>query len=58
VSDKIKIEMTRADALRLGLLTCRCGHPDNNHFDWKDRSCAHCNCERYDERPRVGKFVK
>jgi len=53
----VTIQMTRKQALEQGLLTCDCGHPENNHFDWDLNPCAHCHCKSYEERPRVGKFV-
>lgn len=54
----IKIVMTRDEAKSLGLLTCACGHPENNHFDHGKKPCAHCPCGKYDERSRVGHVVK
>ena len=58
----IIIEMTRKDALELGLLACECGHPINNHFTnvspesfWP---CAHCKCTAYREIARRGRLVK
>lgn len=54
----VTIRMLRQDALELGLLFCVCGHPPNNHYDEHDGGCAHCECERYVEEPRRGKFVK
>ncbi len=53
----IRFEMPRKIALELGLLTCTCGHPENNHFDWKLEPCAHCECKEYTEIPRAGKLV-
>lgn len=55
-SDDVTITFTRPEALSLGLLTCKCGHPENNHFNHTD-SCAHCDCKRYRERARVGKLT-
>jgi hypothetical protein len=40
-----------------GLLTCTCGHPENNHFDHGVHPCAHCKCLSYNERARVGKLL-
>lgn len=50
------VEMTRAQALALGILRCECGHPPNNHFGHGTQPCAHCACKKYRERvvlPRV-----
>jgi hypothetical protein len=54
---KIRLEMTREQALEHGLLTCECTHPENNHFDFDERPCAHCDCKSYRERARVGKLL-
>jgi hypothetical protein len=50
LTDTITLKMTRKDAIELGLLTCECGHPENNHFDMKKKPCAHCKCNEYSER--------
>lgn len=55
---RVFIEMTRETALENGLLTCECGHPENNHFEWDANPCAHCECKAYRERARVGRIVK
>jgi len=55
---KIKIEFTRENALKLGLLICECGHPPNNHFSFKEQPCAHCMCKKYREKARGGKICK
>lgn len=44
------VTLSRQQALRMGLLYCKCGHPPNNHFDHGDMPCAHCKCTAYDER--------
>lgn len=50
----VTITMTRQQALKQGLLTCTCGHPENNHFD-HNGSCAHCSfCKKYTEVSKVG----
>lgn len=54
----VTIRMTREEALMKDLLTCRCGHPENNHFDHGKNPCAHCDCEEFKERTRVGSFVR
>jgi hypothetical protein len=43
-------------AAEQGLLTCHCGHPENNHFSWDDRarSCAHCLCKSYRVKTKKG----
>lgn len=46
--------MTRERALEFGLLTCKCGHPSNNHFEWGARPCAHCACTLFTERGKPG----
>jgi len=51
---RITLTMTRGRALELGLLTCSCGHPENNHFDFNGHPCAHCDCKSYSERGRRG----
>ncbi len=48
------LKMTRERALSLGLLTCKCGHPDNNHFAWGSRPCAHCKCKSLRETAKSG----
>lgn len=48
----MNFSMSRQRALELGLITCECGHPSNNHFDYKGL-CARCgssNCPKYRER--------
>lgn len=43
-------------AAEQGLLTCHCGHPENNHFSWDDRAraCAHCKCTNYRMKAKKG----
>lgn len=48
------LKMSRQRALELGLLTCECGHPSNNHFSWGAQTCAHCKCTGYREKGRAG----
>lgn len=50
----IRLTMTRKRALELGLLTCSCGHPENNHFAFEFRGCAHCDCKAYREQGVTG----
>lgn len=56
----VTLRMTREEALILGLLTCTCGHPVNNHFlpsvRGGVRPCAHCACSCYHEKARVGEL--
>ena len=54
----IFFKISRADALAMGLLTCECEHPPNNHFEWDNKSCAFCGCKNYREKSRVGKIVE
>lgn len=54
MSDEIVIRFTRDNALALGLLVCRCGHPPNNHFGHDKQPCAHCACKEYREIARGG----
>ncbi len=54
------VEMTRDEALGLGLLACKhCGLPPNNHFGngKKGGKCAHRPCPGYEEVLKVGKKV-
>lgn len=53
----ITIKFSVADAHKLGLLICACGHLENNHYRWGTVGCAHCTCLMYRERPRLGKIV-
>lgn len=50
----VLLQMSRTRAKELGLLTCACGHPANNHFSRPNNGCAHCNCTGYSERSRAG----
>jgi len=52
MTTKIQITMTRTEALKAGLLACRCGHRPNNHFG--SGACAMCGCKKYDEHAVVG----
>lgn len=51
---KYVVEFTHEEMQKRGLLICRCGHPDNNHFRLRKGPCAHCKCEKYDEIVRYG----
>jgi len=53
-----RFTMTKKDALSLGLLTCECGHPENNHFQHSGTCCARCECKRFTEVPIVGKLER
>jgi len=45
---KITITLTQLQAEKLGIVTCNCGHPPNNHFlEQKGKPCAHCTCKKY-----------
>ncbi len=56
----IRIEMTRKEAKRMGLLRCAdCGYPENNHFDFDNRPCAHdSTCSGYQESSKIGRILK
>lgn len=55
----MKIEMTRKQATKLGLLICQCGYPKNNHFDFGKKLCAHnSKCKGYKETARYGRIIK
>ena len=47
--DKLTLTMTKKRAQELGLLTCTCGHPENNHFEHGVRPCAHCPCPKFEQ---------
>jgi len=54
----ITVKFTRNEAKKLGLLICTCGYPENNHFDFGKKTCAHTsNCKGYKEVLRWGKVV-
>lgn len=58
MAKKIRIEMTRKQAMEYGLLICECGWPKNNHFDFGKKVCAHTKaCKGYKEVARVGKLI-
>lgn len=46
----VALTMTWDQARMLGIARCACGHPENNHFEWDRRPCAHCSCKGLDER--------
>lgn len=55
----LTIKFTRREAQSLGILVCECGYPENNHFDFGKRLCAHSNsCKGYREKLKVGTLVK
>lgn len=56
MSERVTISYTRDQAQALGLLTCKCGHPPNNHFNFsaQEQPCAHCSCRAYHEVARGG----
>ena len=55
---KYAFTMTKTEALNKGLLTCECGHPENNHHDFGTRSCARCDCQSFNEMSTVGTFMR
>ncbi len=55
---KYVVKLTYEEALYLGIVYCKCGHPPNNHFDIKDRPCAHCSCKKMEIQFRHGKPIK
>lgn len=52
--------LSMGDAKRLGLLVCvHCWYPENNHFDFAPRKCAHdSTCPGYQETSKVGTIWK
>lgn len=56
----LRLTMSRETALKFGLLKCKhCPWPENNHFDWGKRTCAHDpNCPGYEEVGRNGITVE
>lgn len=53
------IKMSRKEALEYGLLVCKCGYPENNHFSTGKRECAHDKqCTGYREISRMGTLLK
>lgn len=54
MTKKLNVQVTREQALRLGLVFCKnCPHPPNNHFcngRGPGKPCAHCPCKKYEER--------
>lgn len=53
-----KLLLSIEDALKYGLILCACGHPPNNHFEFRDRPCAFCDCKAYVMKARVGELVE
>lgn len=54
----VRIQMTKKQAMELGLLVCECGYPKNNHFNFGKKLCAHTDkCKGYKEVARVGKLI-
>lgn len=51
-SSIVKVEMTRSQALKLGIVRCEhCRYPPNNHFDFGQKKCAHDgSCPGYKEQ--------
>jgi len=59
MSEYVVIRMTRQEALAHGLLICECGYPENNHFDFDNRVCAHNKeCKGYKEKATAGTILK
>jgi hypothetical protein len=47
--------MSRKKARELGILVCECGYPENNHFSFGKRTCAHTKvCTGYKEKATKG----
>ena len=46
------IQVTEQELEKRGLITCKCGHPKNNHFDFDKKPCsrAECNCKCFKEK--------
>ena len=53
MADRYVVKLTMREAIEIGIVRCTCGHPINNHHEWKPRPCAHCACRRY-----VAKFTR
>lgn len=45
---KYVVKLTMKEALSLGIVHCKCGHPPNNHFSFDKKPCAHCSCKEMD----------
>ena len=58
VKKKVILSMTHRRAQELGLLTCKCGHPENNHFTHDKHPCAHCSCHAYSEKGIYGVSIE
>lgn len=55
----VVIKYTRMQAKELGLLVCECGWPENNHFSFGKKVCAHNpTCKGYKEKAKIGKLIK
>ena len=59
MKNKIILEITRREAKEFGLLICECGWPENNHFKFGRKKCAHdLSCTGYKEVSRIGKILR
>lgn len=45
--DEILVRLTKAQLKPDRMMGCECGHNENNHFDYSECPCAHCNCKSY-----------
>lgn len=59
------VKLTMDDAKALGIVFCVCGHPWNNHFQFKNKPCAFCDeghgkgkCPGYKRVFSRGKAIK
>jgi hypothetical protein len=43
----ITFKVPEQRAHELGLITCTCGHRENNHFTHSKRPCSACVCTEY-----------
>lgn len=56
----VTIKFTKEEVDQMGLLTCKsCGYPENNHWEFAPRTCAHTReCTGWKPEARYGKIVK
>jgi hypothetical protein len=56
---KLKIALSLETLKKYGLETCKCGHPENNHFSLtSNKVCARCDCRKYKFTLREGTIIK
>jgi len=57
MSKMLFFKVSHENALKGDLIICECGHRPNNHFEWDERSCAHCPCKKLRLRARWGSLI-